>query len=66
MTFEWSCPHPGCGYHVLRYGETSLNIAREYHLDEHMKAARRGLDYPKEPVFSEHDRQLLRRFGISV
>lgn len=38
--YSWKCPHFGCIYEAIMYGEASLKVAKELHLASHKDSER--------------------------
>jgi hypothetical protein len=73
---NWKCPHPGCIYEAIMYGESSLKVAKELHLANHENNDRIALaefrklvpvvkDYDKLELTAT-DRAFLRTRGIKA
>lgn len=53
--YNWKCPHPGCIYEAIMYGESSLKVAKELHLANHENNDRLALAEFRKLVPIERD-----------
>ena len=56
--YGWKCPYPDCVYEAIMYGEASLKVAKELHLQAHEKNDQLAKDEFKKtlpPVKKNYD-----------